>query len=66
MEAEEHKRKIANLCRFCGSSRLQLINFINISFVKIVGTVTRSPENLVGAAISVKKQNAKNKNHCRH
>ena len=66
MEAEEHKGKIANLCRFCGSSRLQLINFINISFVKIVGTVTRSPENLVGAAISVKKQNAKNKNHCRH
>ena len=48
------ERRIANLCRFCGSSRLQLINFINISFVQIIGTVTSTPENL-GAAISVKK-----------
>ena len=48
------ERRIANLCRFCGSSRLQLINFINISFVQIIGTVTSASENL-GAAISVKK-----------
>ena len=55
MQAKEHKRKIANLdCRFCGSSRLQLKNSINISFVQIVGTVTSAPENL-GAATSVKK-----------
>ena len=40
------ERRIANLCRFCGSS--------NISFVQIIGTVTSAPENL-GAAISVKK-----------
>ena len=54
MKGEEHKRKIANHCRFCGSNRLQLINFINISFVQIVRTMTSASENL-GAAISVKK-----------